>query len=114
MNRYAMALAMGLMVALMAHAQVPAGTMSPSSVADAVRVEQEPLAHGGGLNACGCHFNRKTGDCHCHRPRACGCACQPPSCAVDAAPTDAWLNEESFSAMALPPTMKNRELPGFR
>lgn len=36
--------------------------------------------HGGGLNGCGCHFNRKTGECHCHRPRACGCECQPGSC----------------------------------
>lgn len=25
------------------------------------------LAHGGGLNAQGCHTNRKTGDYHCHR-----------------------------------------------
>jgi hypothetical protein len=24
-------------------------------------------AHGGGLNAQGCHNNRKTGDYHCHR-----------------------------------------------
>lgn len=24
-------------------------------------------AHGGGLNAEGCHTNRKTGDYHCHR-----------------------------------------------
>ena len=23
--------------------------------------------HGGGLNAAGCHTNRKTGDYHCHR-----------------------------------------------
>jgi hypothetical protein len=28
------------------------------------------LAHGGGLNADGCHNNRKTGDYHCHRPQA--------------------------------------------
>jgi hypothetical protein len=26
------------------------------------------FAHGGGLNAEGCHNNRKTGDYHCHRP----------------------------------------------
>lgn len=26
-------------------------------------------AHGGGLNAQGCHNNRKTGDYHCHRPQ---------------------------------------------
>lgn len=25
--------------------------------------------HGGGLNAEGCHHNRKTGDYHCHRPK---------------------------------------------
>ncbi|WP_238346302.1 excalibur calcium-binding domain-containing protein [Luteimonas saliphila] len=30
------------------------------------------LAHGGGLNAEGCHHNRKTGDYHCHRPAAQG------------------------------------------
>jgi hypothetical protein len=28
------------------------------------------VAHGGGLNAEGCHNNRKTGDYHCHRPKA--------------------------------------------
>ncbi len=27
-------------------------------------------AHGGGLDASGCHTNRKTGDYHCHRPQA--------------------------------------------
>lgn len=27
-------------------------------------------AHGGGLNADGCHVNRKTGDYHCHRSPA--------------------------------------------
>lgn len=27
------------------------------------------FAHSGGLNAEGCHNNRKTGDYHCHRPR---------------------------------------------
>jgi hypothetical protein len=38
------------------------------------------VEHGGGLNGCGCHFNRKTGECHCHRAGACGCTCQPASC----------------------------------
>lgn len=28
------------------------------------------LAHGGGLNAQGCHNNRQTGDYHCHRAPA--------------------------------------------
>jgi hypothetical protein len=27
----------------------------------------QALAHGGGLNAEGCHNNRKTGEYHCHR-----------------------------------------------
>jgi hypothetical protein len=40
----------------------------------------DELSHGGGLNACGCHFNRRTGGCHCHRPRGCGCQCQPATC----------------------------------
>lgn len=42
--------------------------------------EKDPLWHGGGLNACGCHFNRKTGECHCHQARGCGCKCQPAYC----------------------------------
>ncbi|MCX7283577.1 MAG: excalibur calcium-binding domain-containing protein [Novosphingobium sp.] len=29
---------------------------------------QTSIAHPGGLNAEGCHNNRKTGDYHCHRP----------------------------------------------
>lgn len=40
----------------------------------------DEVAHGGGLNACGCHFNRRTNECHCHQPRGCGCACQPFNC----------------------------------
>lgn len=38
------------------------------------------VEHGGGLNACGCHYNRKMGRCHCHRCGGCGCACQPAIC----------------------------------
>lgn len=37
-------------------------------------------AHGGGLNRCGCHFNRSTGECHCHQPSGCGCECEPSHC----------------------------------
>ena len=33
-------------------------------------VGSEALAHGGGLNAQGCHTNRKTGDYHCHRAQS--------------------------------------------
>lgn len=35
------------------------------------------LAHGGGLNKCGCHMNRKTNTCHCHRAPRGGCG---PEC----------------------------------
>jgi len=54
----------------------------------AVALAPKALAHGGGLNACGCHFNGKTGECHCHRPMACGCECEPPWCGrrLDAEP----------------------------
>jgi hypothetical protein len=38
-------------------------------------------AHGGGLNAEGCHNNRKTGDYHCHR----GSTEASPSAAANAA-----------------------------
>lgn len=35
--------------------------------APTIVVATPALAHGGGLNAQGCHNNRKTGDYHCHR-----------------------------------------------
>ena len=37
------------------------------------------FAHGGGLNAQGCHNNRKTGDYHCHRSPAPAARVQAPS-----------------------------------
>lgn len=36
-------------------------------IAGALLAASPALAHGGGLNAQGCHTNRKTGDYHCHR-----------------------------------------------
>lgn len=36
----------------------------------AILVPSAAWAHGGGLNAQGCHMNRKTGDYHCHRGAA--------------------------------------------
>ena len=36
-------------------------------VAAFVALAGEARAHGGGLDANGCHHNRKTGDYHCHR-----------------------------------------------
>lgn len=37
------------------------------------------LGHGGGLNAEGCHTNRKTGDYHCHRSASPAPAARPPA-----------------------------------
>jgi hypothetical protein len=31
-----------------------------------VAVPLAAFAHSGGTNKCRCHFNRKTGECHCH------------------------------------------------
>jgi hypothetical protein len=45
-----------------------------------VALSQAALAHSGGLNACGCHFDRATGECHCHLGFACGCECEPAEC----------------------------------
>lgn len=39
-------------------------------LAAAVCFAAETFGHGGGLNADGCHTNRKTGDYHCHRAPA--------------------------------------------
>lgn len=44
-------------------ATLAAGLMLPLSLAAPAH------AHGGGVDANGCHTNRKTGDYHCHRSR---------------------------------------------
>lgn len=46
-----------LLVVLIAFA-IPGATITDS------------VAHSGGTNANGCHTNRKTGDYHCHTPKA--------------------------------------------
>ena len=40
-----------------------------------VLVSEAASAHGGGLNAEGCHNDRKNGGCHCHR----GAPARPPT-----------------------------------
>ena len=39
----------------------------------AILVPGFAYGHGGGLNAAGCHTNRKTGDYHCHRSKRSPC-----------------------------------------
>lgn len=53
--------------------------------------------HGGGLNADGCHFNRKTGDYHCHRGNL------TPS-AVPQPPVHAPGGQTARGLMPSPPT----------
>lgn len=38
-----------------------------AATATLAAVPPPAVAHGGGLNAQGCHNNRRTGDYHCHR-----------------------------------------------
>jgi len=45
----------------------------PSNTTVSRTCNLDAAEHGGGLNACGCHINHKTGVCHCHRAPACGC-----------------------------------------
>ena len=40
--------------------------MSALVGAGLMAVALQAMAHGGGLDAGGCHHNRKTGDYHCH------------------------------------------------
>jgi Putative peptidoglycan binding domain len=51
------------------------------------------LAHGGGLDANGCHTNRKTGDYHCHRAPA-----PPPIPAPRAAPPKTSSGNSPYSS----------------
>ena len=81
------AITKGFAAALVAFACVSTGgaaSVSSSTYPCGSGIEPESAAaeilHGGGLNSCGCHFNRKTGECHCHRPKECGCECEPASC----------------------------------
>lgn len=48
----------------------------PSSIANvwsscALAGTGDTVSHGDGLNARGCHFNRKAGGCRCHQPAGC-------------------------------------------
>ncbi|HHX8698966.1 TPA: YHYH domain-containing protein [Vibrio diabolicus] len=40
-------------------------------------VEQIELSHSGGTDVCGCHYNRKTGEYHCHTRKQRGGNCPP-------------------------------------
>jgi hypothetical protein len=49
-------------------------------------VPLQAFAHGGGLDAQGCHHNRKTGDYHCHRAHVMPVQAPASQAAADALP----------------------------
>lgn len=71
-------------------------------------VSPPALGHGGGTNADGCHANRKTGDYHCHAPKAKPCAAPASTAsqgplAAEASPTTYYANcTEARNAGAAP------------
>ncbi|WP_157269013.1 YHYH domain-containing protein [Azohydromonas aeria] len=72
----------------------------PASVAAAVLATSlQALAHGGGLDASGCHHNRKTGDYHCHRAQP-----EPVRSPSSQAAADALQDERRAAAAPGAPT----------
>ena len=60
----------------------------------------EAFAHGGGLNAQGCHNNRKTGDYHCHRNQV--AAAPIPNQFVADAPDEQRMTRQSAPQAQVP------------
>ena len=58
------------------------------------------MSHSGGLNAEGCHTNRKTGDYHCHRAPA---PARASASRLDATPQEPRKPGAAFLQTALPP-----------
>lgn len=52
------------------------------------------LAHGGGLDANGCHTNHKTGDYHCHRGAT---AAAPPRASYLVSPTNSARSSVQYA-----------------
>ena len=69
------------------------------------------LAHPGGLNAEGCHNNRKTGEYHCHRGPASQPAPQPRRGMLDAAPGGVFRNCAAARAAGAAPVRRGE--PGY-
>lgn len=67
------------------------------------------LAHPGGLNAEGCHNNRKTGDYHCHRAPSPPAA--PPTAARQGAKTVYYRNCAEARAAGVAPLRRGD--PGY-
>lgn len=66
------------------------------------------LAHGGGLNKCGCHMDRKTNTCHCHRSPYAGCG---DECYSRLSP---WPESSPFFALTVSTPADAQRSPGAR
>jgi hypothetical protein len=74
-----------------------------------VAVVSDVFAHPGGLNAEGCHNNRKTGDYHCHRSQ------QVPTPVIHRSPASVPGNADSLQQLVAPsqhhePTQERAQL----
>jgi hypothetical protein len=68
-------------------------------------------AHGGGLNAEGCHKNRKTGDYHCHRDGSSGASQSKSSKVMSAYSGGAFANCTAARAAGAAPIKRGD--PGY-
>ncbi|WP_102562360.1 YHYH domain-containing protein [Vibrio breoganii] len=51
--------------------------VSITSYANVNPVSTIEVSHSGGTDSCGCHYNRKTGEYHCHTRKQRGNGCPP-------------------------------------
>lgn len=71
------------------------------------------IAHGGGLNAEGCHNNRKTGDYHCHRAQAAAAPRSASGFASKPAPRSEGAFQNCAAARAAGAAPVRRGDPGY-
>ncbi|WP_084384933.1 excalibur calcium-binding domain-containing protein [Novosphingobium naphthalenivorans] len=70
------------------------------------------LGHPGGLNAAGCHTNRKTGEYHCHR--ASGQSASPPARRAPSSSRSGTYYPNCAAARAAGAAPLRRGDPGYR
>lgn len=70
-------------------------------------------AHPGGLNAEGCHNNRKTGDYHCHRASSAPAPSRQQLAPSKAAPASGWAYRNCTEARAAGAAPVRRGEPGY-
>lgn len=51
--------------------------VSAPTFANVSTISTIEISHSGGTDKCGCHYNRKTGEYHCHTRKQRGNGCPP-------------------------------------